>query len=507
MAITPQQARMKALQLRSLKPELRNMAIEDLVAQVMATEGMGAPGAGGGALANLFPPKTLTPSSPAPMMAARFQAAKPTAQIVPGADAFRRAQEVRDRKPTVGERDTANANRQALVDEIRGGAGAPAPEVAPAAPVRAASPVASALAAAEAPAKVAPSRYRTRLQQKQAELAQLKASVPASGETPTKLAFDLDILSREVNELSNLVAAEEAAVADPERAAILERQTKRLGREEQLVEQARKRAPFDALIAGGAALVSARPGESFTSALTRGLQAGNQSYSGARDAREASLRGIEEKRDAYALQSIDAVMKARDEAIAIQKAGGDMTEQQTRLANMSREGAAAAAMAPFKQRAAEAETTALETTAKYADQLARIEVRKGEAEITLRNAQAWAERNPGAGSAALADAVKPSATVYSELSDGVNLLTKIAADRFGSTPEARAAALAALPAAKAQLAAYGRLLGIGGAAPAAPAAAAAGGNPPVKGARWSPTQKGWFIPDPNRPGKYLEVVK
>ena len=417
MAMTPQQARARALQLRSLQPELQSVAIDDLIAQVMATEGMGAPGAGSGGLADLFPPKTLSAASPAPMAAARFQAAKPTAQIVPGAgtDAFRRAQQVRERTergPTVGERSAANAR----VDELIAGLGKPAvatatPEVAP---VRAASPVTAALAAAGAPAKGRASRYSLRLQQKQAQLEQLKAAVPASGETPDKLAYDLDIVSREVNELANLVAAEEAAVADPERAAILERQTKRLGREEELVEQARKRAPFDALIAGGAALGSARPGESFTSALTRGLAAGNESYSGARDAREASLRGIEEKRDTYSLQSIDAVMKARDEAIAIQRAGGEMTEQQTRLANMSREGAEAAALAPLRRRVAEAEVTTAEVEAQYADELKQLAVQAARQSIESDKALEQLRRRPPTGGSS-AGIPKGVATFYGTL--------------------------------------------------------------------------------------------
>jgi hypothetical protein len=185
------------------------------------------------------------------------------------------------------------------------------------------------------------------LKQKEAELEQLKASVPRTGEIPPELTIGLDVLSREVAQLKGLVAAEEGAAVDPERAAILERQTQRLGREEELVEQARKRAPFDALIAGGAALAGARPGESFASALARGLQAGSQTYRGALDAREASLRGIEERRDAFALQSIDAVQKARDEAIALQNAGIAMTERQMRLAGMTREDATAAAIRPF----------------------------------------------------------------------------------------------------------------------------------------------------------------
>jgi hypothetical protein len=255
------------------------------------------------------------------MMAARLEAAKPTADIVPGAgvDAFRRAQEVRqqtDRGPTVGERDAANAQRQALVAEVRGGAGAPAPEVA-ATPVRETAPVAVAEAAPKATYR---SRYRPILEQKQAELEQLKATIPAGAETPPALASNLRNLSGVVSRLQGIVAAEEGAVVDADRAALLDRQTARLGREEELIDQARKRAPFDALIAAGTALGSARPGESFTSALTRGLAAGSEKYTGARDTREAALRGIEERRDAYTLQKIDALQSARDKAIEMANA-------------------------------------------------------------------------------------------------------------------------------------------------------------------------------------------
>jgi hypothetical protein len=219
------------------------------------------------------------------------------------------------------------------------------------------------------------------LKQKEAELEQLKASVPRTGEIPPELTIGLDVLSREVAQLKGLVAAEEGAAVDPERAAILERQTKRLGREEELVEQARKRAPFDALIAGGAALAGARPGESFASALARGLQAGSQAYRGALDAREASLRGIEERRDAFALQSIDAVQKARDEAIALQNAGIAMTEQQMRLAGMTREDATAAAIRPFAIREAQAKASQAEIEAETARETIN-------AENAVRRAQA-----------------------------------------------------------------------------------------------------------------------
>ena len=87
--MTNQQARMKAMQLQSLRPELRGMAIEDVMAQIIASEGAETPGAGVGGLANLFQlaPKKLSPSSPAPMKPAQFVAPKPTAEMFPAANA------------------------------------------------------------------------------------------------------------------------------------------------------------------------------------------------------------------------------------------------------------------------------------------------------------------------------------------------------------------------------------------------------------------------------------
>jgi len=326
------QLRMKALQLKSLKPELRDMAVED-IAQLMAAEGMGQPGTGGGALADIFQmPKRLSPSSPAPMEAVRLVAPKPTTQIVPGAgvDAFRRAQEVRattEREPAPSERAAANARVDDLVAGLR------APEVAAEVPV--AAPEAVAEAAPEAaPKPQYTSRYRPQLEQKQAELEQLKATVPAGAATPPELASRLRNLSGVVSRLQGIVAAEEGAVVDAERAALLERQTERLGREEELIKQSRRLAPGTALMEFGSALAGAKPGESFASALARGLQAGSKSYTGARDAREASLRGIEERRDAYTLQKIDAIDKACDKAIELANAGVQLTKEEYALANL-----------------------------------------------------------------------------------------------------------------------------------------------------------------------------
>jgi len=383
--MTLQQARMAAMQLRAKRPELQNMAVEDLIAQVMASEGAQAPGAGG--LASLFPPKTLSPSSPAPMMVTRLAAPKPTAEIVPGVDvgAFRRAQEVRqqtERGPTVGERAAANTRVQELIAGLPTGAAAPAPEVTA---VREAAPA----AAPEKPTYR--SRYRPLLEQSEAELEQLKASMPVGTEVPPALASQFENLSGKVSQLRGLVAAEEGAVVSADRAAVLERQTERLSREKELVEQARKRAPFDALIAAGTALGSARPGESFTSALTRGLAAGSEKYTGARDAREAALLGIEEKRDALILQNEDAIEKARADAIALAKTGVEMDAQQLALTKLKRDDVKALATQKADIDLAVANASKAQTEAKYAPQVF-------EAEIDAQGALAEDRRRPPASS-------------------------------------------------------------------------------------------------------------
>jgi hypothetical protein len=266
------------------------------------------------------------------MEAALLKAPKPTAEIVPGVDvgSFRRAREVRDftvQPATPDEIAGANARQQALIAALPTGTEERVPAVA------AAAPAAPPAGVAEKPKYV--SRFRPQLEQKQAELEQLKGSIPAGKEPSVEQASQLRNLSGVVSRLQGMVSAEEGAVVDADRAALLERQAARLGREEELVEKARKRAPFDALIAGGAALAGAKPGESFSSALARGLAAGSEKYTGARDAREEALRGIEEKRDAYTLQKIDALQAARDKAIALSDAGVKLTQEGYAMSKLS----------------------------------------------------------------------------------------------------------------------------------------------------------------------------
>jgi hypothetical protein len=379
MAMTNQQAQMKAMQLQSKRPELQNMAVGDLVAQIIASEGRSNRALVSAGLLICFNSKKLSPASPAPMEPTQFLAPKPTADIVPGAgvDAFRRAQEVRGfaaQSPTPAATAQANARVDDLVAGLR------APEAAAAIP--AAVPAAAPEAAPEAaPKPQFQSRYRPMLEQKQAELEQLQATVPAGAATPPELASRLRNLSGVVSRLQGIVAAEEGAVVDADRAALLERQTARLGREEELIKQSRRLAPGTALMEFGGALAGAKPGESFASALARGLQAGSKSYTGARDAREASLRGIEEKRDAYTLQKIDAIDKARAKAIEMANAGVELTKEGYALASLEDADVVAIGTQQAKIDEAVAKADKAKTEAKYAPQVIQSGLAVDQAQI------------------------------------------------------------------------------------------------------------------------------
>ena len=499
---------MAAMRLRAEKPELRSVAIEDLAAQILASEGA-APGAGVGGLANLFATK-LTPASPAPMRAADLEAPKPTAMIIPAANAVQSGRGMAagaPRNPPLAPWQVEHLAR------MEAGLKEPAVEEAPAVVAEAAPEVADEVPAVQ-PVR---SRFAPLLAQKQAELDDINQRISMATQTgqpvPPEMAFNLDVLSREVSQLKGIVAAEEGAAVDPERAAILERQTQRLGREEELVEQARRRAPFEAVMAGGAALAGARPGESFTSALARGLQAGAQSYTGARDAREAALRGIEERRDAFALQRIDAVQKARDEAIALQNAGMAMTENQIRLAGMTREGATAAALAPFQQRTAVAQTKKAEVEAENAPEMARLDIEGKKADIGSTQALADYRRRPppprGTGGAG-----RSGSMTENQFQSKLGALQK---ERRGlmiklNDPTVqgrqRAAVQQSIGEIDGQIAELratrpGAAPGFG---PTKQPAAKAPAKAPVAGAKQAPNGK-WYVPDPKRPGKFLEVTR
>ena len=597
MAMTIQQAQLAAMQLRAKRPELQSMAVGDLVAQIMASEGEGQPGAGVGGLANLFA-TPLSPASPAPMGPGMPPAPKPTAQMFPAANASKAPNPLSwmDVQPSSGygvkratgthpgidypvpngthigslgpgvvktaKKDDINGNYVVVehlngqstsyshlsalnvkpgqtvekgdvlgasgnTGRVRGKNGgyhlhlgardeknkrinpsgvfsnlsalgtAPAREPAVAAGIdSAATPVAAPTGETMDAPKGRASRFRPMFEQKQSEFqqrqAELAAATPKDGKPPQNLVYNLEILSDELRQLKGLVTAEEGAVVDAERAAVLERKASRLGREEELIERTRRLAPGNALIAFGNALAGAKPGEKFASALARGLQAGSESYTGARDTREASLRGVEEKRDAFDIQRMDALDAARERAIILQAGGDERTKGAMTLRAARAAGQLGEILDPFKASVAESEASTAKSTASEAKTKAEKAGASIDAEIAQKLAMAIYYRAGGGRSDGTGNMTQNQLqTKIGDLSkERRGLMIKLNSPT--TVGNEKAAVNLAIKYIDAELEA------LRGGRPAAPAASAA--------PRVAPNGR-TYIPDPKRPGKYLEVVK
>jgi hypothetical protein len=126
------------------------------------------------------------------------------------------------------------------------------------------------------------------------------SDVVARGQKPNVAdQIRLDTMQETADRLGALVRAEgspEAEIPEEMRAAFEGRQA-RIARREELLAEAKSRSPWEALLAGGAALAQGRRGESFGEALTRGLQTGLQEYGRARRAGEEGAESIAEARD------------------------------------------------------------------------------------------------------------------------------------------------------------------------------------------------------------------
>ena len=426
MAMTREQAVATALQLRRKNPALNAMPIAEMVNQIMAGQA----------------PK-LSPATPAPVQqGAPVVAPKPTADLVPAT-------------PTLLPDDV----RQRAVQEAAPPVAAPAPP-----PPAVNTP---------APARTGyQSRFRPALDAATAELKNLNATTEqATNEgkpVPPEVAARVGLLSERVNRLQGMVAAEEGAIVDTDRAALLDRQKERLTREEQLIEKARKRAPAQALMEFGKALAGAQKGESFTSAFARGVAAGADKYAGVREAGETAKRGIDERRDALTLQNIDALQKARDNAILAAQSGNAIDKETLEMASLTDANIVSKATQDARISSALSQAAKLEVDAKFAPLMAQ-------AELDLRRAQtADVLRGPRTGSGTPGG--KPSATVYNAIASQVKNLRTIINDPY--TPKADLPGYKQqLAEAQAMLAAYGARLGVN------PAPAAAGQAAPL---RWDP---------------------
>lgn len=299
MAMTSDEAREIAQRLIQTNPKLKNVDMRTLVAKIMANEGMdrGTVQTPGGPsretlFAGLLPPLELSPATPAPVQPGVPMAApKPTAQIMPAV----------------------------------GGPEEPAPAPAP----------------APAVAKKSPSKFQPALDAAIYEMEQMSSILDQAKSENVPIPEDAKLKIRTLNDrisrLKAYVAADEGAAVDPERLAIMERQAERIGREEQLLKEAKQRSPWEALAKAGFAMAQGRKGEGFGGALSRGLEAGLESYGAARRGAEARELSLGEKRDLNSLSRIDALEKAREEARRMIDAGIAIDKQTMEMANLTDE--------------------------------------------------------------------------------------------------------------------------------------------------------------------------
>lgn len=185
---------------------------------------------------------------------------------------------------------------------------APAPPPVEAAPMPEPAP----RPAAAAPR---PSRYRPMLEAAKQELGAMQSAI-AANKQPASEVDKAKLVSQSglVRELEQRAMAEEGAAAPEEMLAALAKREERLGRREELLQESKARSPWEALLAGGAAMAQGRRGENFGEALSRGLQAGLQDYGRSRRENIAGVEEIGEARDETALKRYELGEKAREGA-------------------------------------------------------------------------------------------------------------------------------------------------------------------------------------------------
>ena len=421
------------------------LGLEDLVQQIIA-ESAGAPDTAIGNALMVVPPRTVTPATPALMQpGVQLVAPKPTAEMAPQRAASR------------------------------------------------------------------PSRYQPELDRVRANLGvaqKAMSDAAASGQKPNVAdQIRLATLQEQADRLDALVRAEgspEAEIPEEMRAALEGRQA-RLARREELLAEAKARSPWEALIAGGAALAQGRRGERFTEALTRGLQTGIMDYGRARRAGEEGADSIAEARDQAMIDRYNMQERARDAAL----------QRARDIQGMSDEGRKAALEGietPLRLRKGEADVGTAEFNLKNAPEMAKLDKLVALARINASNREGRGDgRVDVEGRADRAEMGKAAARYRGYAARYEALRAANPGATMQALREADPKTVDDYLAAKAELEGYSseveRTQGftpyIGGRNPSV-GPLTGGGKPPVAGAKLAPDGK-YYVPDPKRPGKYLQV--
>jgi hypothetical protein len=437
----------------------KGLDLEDLVQQIVAeSAGAGAPQTATGAGLMIVPPRTVTPATPAPMQpGVQLVAPKPTAPAQPQGEEM------------------------------------PAQGVAPRPASR-------------------PSRYQPELDRVLANLGAAKKAMSdavASGKKPNVVdQIRLDTMQETADRLGALVRAEggpDAEIPEEMRAAFEGRQA-RIARREELLAEQKARSPWEALLAGGAALTQGRQGESFGEALTRGLQTGLQEFGRARRAGEEGAESIAEARDQALMDRYNmreqAVANARQRALEMMGIG-----------DTSRDRAIANLRLPTQIGAEETAAELAKLNLKNAPEMAKLDRLVALARINASNREGRGDgRVDVEGRADRAETGKAAARYRGYAARYEALRAANPGATMQALREADPKTVDDYLAARAELEGYsaelertqgftpyigGRNLSVG--------ALTGGRKPPVPGATLAPDGK-YYVPDPKRPGKYKQVV-
>lgn len=333
MAMTREQARAAAIKLRALKPELQAMNLDALIAKIMVNEGNTAIGEsvmtpGGMSRESAFdglpqsaiasalmlnPPQMVTPASPAPMRpGTALVAPKPTAPAVGGP--FELPEDVRQRAVA----EAVPAEPEAVEEPLTVDTFVSAPKEG-----------------------ARPSRYRRLLDETISELNSREALMTQARdqgvEVPLTEQARIRALTQRANMLKGYVEAEEAAEIPEEFQSALAAQEQRLQRREERLAESKRLSPWQALLAGSAAMGEGRKGESTGQALSRGLQVGLRAYAQAKNENEEGIEGVGEAREAAVLKRYELIQKARDEAVNMIRSGMTMDKDIAELAKIDDE--------------------------------------------------------------------------------------------------------------------------------------------------------------------------
>lgn len=292
------------------------------------------------------PPKMVTPASPAPMkpgvpvMAPRPEAAQLPAPAVGGP-----LEKARAAQPPAPAADAAPAPQ------------APAPE-------------------GQRKPSVSPERIAANQARRDLELiTQVIEEIRSTGqEPPPEAKLRLDLAQRKAQTLEAEANAVEAAQIDPEVAKILARQETGIEEERARLAADKARAPWDALTAGGLALMNPRKGANFLGALGEGLGVGLETYDTARAQAAERKARLGKEFDQIALQRIDALEKARQAARDAIRRGDDVDERTLRMSKLTREEIIGQGTQQAAIDLAVANAQKAQTDARYAGPLAESEI-------------------------------------------------------------------------------------------------------------------------------------